>query len=261
LLKADVANFMNYLVVIIFIAIGAGALAFAHRVAQKEHQKRLLLSKSKRLLQRINEIGDVITLASGYIKDSDVIDTLIKYYSHYIHQREQLLPQADTSSLLSQADTFKNEFNPNNIIIELNNDNEINRCKQTFSKTIKILGACLNKQFISKESYNQMKGNLKLALLQTQVEAYEKLGDFAGSNKNPAVATNYYKFAKKLLIESDVNFDGKHEYIRTITKKNQQLFGNIVKEKIEQQIEEENAVDEYGFPTDLNAMAGKTRKD
>jgi len=39
------------------------------------------------------------------------------------------------------------------------------------------------------------------------------------------------------------------------------LFGNIVKDKIEKQIENENAVDEFGFPSDLNVMSGKARKD
>lgn len=252
---------MNYLVVIVLVVIGIAALIFAQRVAQKEHQRRLIASKCKRLLQRANEIWDTISLTSKYIKDGDVIDTLVKFYEYYIQKREQLMPQHDTVTLLAQAETFRNQFNPTDIILELNNDIEINQCKNAFNKSIKILGACLNKQFIGKESYKQMKDGLKFTLLNIEVDAYEKLGDNAGENKNPAVATNYYKYAKKLLIESDINFDGKHEHIREITKKNQLLFGNIVKDKIEKQIEEENAVDEFGFPSDLNVMAGKARKD
>lgn len=252
---------MNYLVVIVFVIIGIATLIFAQRMAQKEHQKRLIAAKCKRLLQRANEIWDTITLTSKYIKDGEVIDTLVKYYEYYIQKREQLMPQADTVSLITQAETFKSQFNPNDIILELNNDIEINECKKAFHKSMKILSACLSKQFIGKDSYKQMKDGLKFTLLNIEVDAYEKLGDTAGENKNPAVATNYYKYAKKLLIESDINFDGKHEHIREITKKNQLLFGNIVKEKIEKQIEEENAVDEFGFPSDLNVMSGKARKD
>ena len=252
---------MNYLVMIVFVVIGIAALLFAQRVAQKEHQKRLVAAKCKRLLQRANEIWDTITLTSKYIKDGNVIDTLVKYYEYCIQKREQFMPQPDTASLLTQAETFRNQFNPSDIILELNSDIEINQCKKAFNQSIKILSACLNKQFIGKDSYKQMKDGLKFTLLNIEVEAYEKLGDIAGENKNPAVATNYYKYAKKLLIESDINFDGKHEHIREITKKNQLLFGNIVKDKIEKQIEEENAVDEFGFPSDLNVMAGKTRKD
>ncbi|MGR6873792.1 hypothetical protein ACU6U9_16090 [Pseudomonas sp. HK3] len=252
---------MNYLVITIFVVIGIGALLIAQKIAQREHQKRLIQSKCKRILQRANDIFDIATLACSYIKYDDVIDALLKHYKHYIHQREQLHPQTDTSALLTQADTLKTQYNPNDIIIELKSDNEINRCKQAFNKTIQILGACASKRFIDTESYKRMKHNLKFTLIQLEVDAYEELADIAGEKKDPAMATNYYKYAKKILIESDINFDGKHEHIREITRKNQLLFGNIVKEKIEQQIESENAVDEYGFPTDLNVMSGKAKKD
>lgn len=261
MLKADNANFMNYLVVTVFMAIAVGALIFAQRMAQKEHQRRLIVARSKRLLQRANEVWDTIIQASDYINNVDAIDGLIKYYCYCIHQREQLMQQPDTAKLLSQADVFKNQFNPNDIIKELNSDSEIKRCKQSFAKATKILRVCAGKSLISKESYQDINQNLKFTLLHLEVDAYEKMGDIAGENKNPAVATNHYKYAKKLLIESDINFDGKHEHIRDITQKNQVLFGNIVKDKIEKQIENENAVDEFGFPSDLNVMSGKARKD
>jgi hypothetical protein len=261
LLKADIANFMSYLVVTVFVVIAIGALIYAQKMAQKEQQKRLILARSKRLLQRVNEIWDIINEASKYINNTDAIDAIIKYYCYCVQQREQLMQQPDTLRLLTQADIFKNQFNPNDIIAELNSDSEIKHCKQSFSKTTKILKLCVRKSLISKESYKNINDHLKLTLLDLEVAAYEKLGDIAGDNKNPSVATNYYKYAKKLLIEFDINFDGKHEHIRDISNKNQILFGNLVKETIEEQIENENAVDEFGFPSNLNVMSGKARKD
>lgn len=252
---------MIYLIIAVVVIIVVGALMFAQKVAQKEQKKRMLMSRSKRLLQHIEDVWDTITQAKQHIKDTNVIDTLIKYYSYCVKQREQLLPQPDTAGLLSKAEALQKQPRSNDIIIELSSDSEIKLCKQSFSKSQKILKACASKSLINKQQYKDMAENLKFTILQLEVGAYERLGDAAGENKNPAVATNHYKYAKKLLIESSINFDNKHERIREITKKNQLLFGNIVKDKIEQQIEEENAVDEFGFPSDLNVMSGNARKD
>jgi len=251
---------MSYLIVTIFVIIAIGALIYAQKMAQKEQQRRLDIARSKRLLQRANEIWENIIEASKYIDDANTIDALIQYYNYCVQIREQLMPQPDTQKLLTRADIFKHQFNPNNIITELNSDSEIMQCKQSFSKAAKILKICVAKSIITKELYHDITEHLKFTLLQLEVDALEKMGDAAGENKNPALATKHYKFAKKLLIESDINYDGKHERIRNITQKNQAIFGNIVKEKLEQQIKDENAVDEFGFPTDLNVMSGKAHK-
>lgn len=261
MLKVDNANFMNYLIITLLVVVAIGAILYAQRLAQKEHQKRLIMSRCKRLLQRANEVWDTLTQVNDYIDKTEIIDVLIKYYCHYINQREQLMPQPDTEKLLTQADIFKNQLKPGDTITQLNNDSDIHHCKQAISKTMKILRASVSKSILNKESYQDLTHYLKFTQLHLEVDAYEKLGDAAGENKNPALATNHYKYAKKLLIESDINFDGKHEHIRKITEKNQVLFGNIVKDKIEEQIESENAVDEFGFPSDLNVMSGKARKD
>lgn len=257
----DYANFMAYLAILIILAVAITAIIISHRAAQREAERRALMQKAKRLLDRANDILETTTTLSDYINNGDIIDALIQYYLSYIHQREQLFPQVDTEKLVSKGEIIRSQFSPSDSNIELTSDSEIKRCKSAFKKANKILRVCASKGIVTKESYMSMLEYLKFTVLQLEVNAYEKMGDQAGENKNPAVATNYYKYAKKLLIESDINFDGKHEHIRNITEKNQILFGNTIKDQIEKNIENENSVDEFGLPSDLNVMAGKARKD
>lgn len=259
----DYANFMAYFGVLFFLILVIGGIIYAHRVAQRQQELKVLVTKSKRLLQRANEVWDVINDASEYVGNAEVIDALLQYYAYILNQREHLFPQQETGGLLSKAETFKAQYNPNDPTLELGNDFEIKRCKATFIAASKILKSAAAKNIIHNESFMELDANLKKTLLHLEVKTYEKLGDLAGENKNPAVATNYYKYAKKILIESDITYEGKHEHIRHITEKNQILFGEVIKEKIDENTEnndKENPLDEFGFPTDLNVMSGKARK-
>ena len=94
-------------------------------------------------------------------------------------------------------------------------------------------------KLLSGKGCNAMRNALRRRLLDLEVDAYIKLGDAAGDKQNPAVATNYYKFAKKLLIESDLTFDGKNELVREISNKTQLLFGNAVEDQLSRDLKSE----------------------
>jgi len=256
----DNANFMAYLGIFIFIALVIVGVIYAQRMAQKEQELRLILAKSKRLLNRAEEVWDITQHISDYIADAEVIDALLQYYAYILNQRESIFPQQDTGGLLAKADTFKTQYNPSEPTLELSNDFEIKRCKTTFAQVSKILKSAANKNIIHNESLVELDQKIQFKLLNLEVNAYEKLGDLAAENRNPAVATNYYKYAKKILIESKLTFDNKHEHIRKITEKNQTMFGNVVKEKLEEQENTEKPANEFGLPDDLNVMQGKALK-
>ena len=257
----DYANFMAYFGIFIFVALVIAGVIYAQRMAQKEQELRLILAKSKRLLNRSEEVWDIIQHACDYIADAEIIESLLQYYAYILNQREAIFPQQDTGGLLAKADTLKTQYNPSEPTLELSNDLEIKRCKATFAQVSKILKAAASKNIIHNESYLELDQRVKFKLLKLEVNAYEKLGDLASENRNPAVATNYYKYSKKLLIESDITFNDKHEHIRKITDKNQKMFGNVVQEKLDaQQEKNQKPSNEFGLPDDLNVMQGKALK-
>lgn len=251
---------MSYLVIVVIILAVLGVFIFLHRLSLKEKEKRQLESKAKRILTRAEEIWEVIDATSGYINSPDIFDALLAYYSYQIRQRDLLISPDDTQDYLAKVDEFKGKLNSIKVRHELASDAEINQAKRAFAQTSKLLRAAHKKRMINGQACNTMRNTLRRKILDLEVEAHEKLGDSAGEKNDPAVATNHYKYAKKLLIESDLKFEGKNERVREITKKTQILFGNIVADQLSQGIDsEEDTHDEFGIPKDLDAMAGNKK--
>ncbi len=237
-----------------------GVLLFAHRMSQKDKQNRQIATKAKRMLHRADEIWEIAEGTSGLIHAPDIIEALMDYYIYQIRRREELLSCGDTEDLIHNAEEFKNKQSKDKIKNELKNDQEINQAKRLFSRTSKILRTALTKKLISGQSCVSMRNALKRRILDLQVDAYERLGDAAGERSDPAVATNYYKFAKKLLIESDLTFEGKNQRVRDITHKTQTLFGNTVEDQLTRGLlKEDDITDEHGIPKSVKAMEGKKK--
>ena len=251
---------MSYLVIVVIILAVLGVFIFLHRLSLKEKEKRQLESKAKRIMTRAEEIWEVIDSTSGYINSPDIFDALLAYYSYQIRQRDLLVNPDDTQDYLAKVDEFKGKLNSIKVRHELASDAEINQAKRAFAQTSKLLRAAHKKRMINGQACNTMRNTLRRKILDLEVDAHEKLGDNAGEKNDPAVATNHYKYAKKLLIESDLKFEGKNERVREITKKTQILFGNIVADQLTQGIDnEEDTHDEFGIPKDLDAMAGNKK--
>ncbi len=246
---------MSYILIISIVLAIMGVLIFTHRIGQKEKLNRKIASQAKRMLHRADEIWEIAEGTISLIHAPDVIDALMDFYIYQIRRREEVLSCADTANLIQAAEEFKTKYDASNVKSELKSDQEINQAKRTFSRTSKILRAALDKKLISGHGCVSMRNALKRRTLDLQVDAYERLGDAAGERKDPAIAANYYKFAKKLLIESELKFEGKNERVRDISKKTQTLFGNTVEDQLTRGIEkEEDTIDEHGIPKTVKSM-------
>jgi len=249
---------MSYILIISIILAVMGALLFAHRITQKEKLSRKISSRAKRMLHRADEIWEIAEGTTSLIHAPDIIEALMDFYIFQIRRRDEVLSCDDTDSLIQSAEEFKTKYDGTKVKNELKNDQEINQAKRAFSRTSKALRTALDKKLISGQSCVSMRNALKRRTLDLQVDAYERLGDAAGERQDPAVATNYYKFAKKLLIESDLKFDGKNERVRHITEKTQTLFGNTVEDQLTRGLKKEgDAMDEHGIPKSIETMQDK----
>lgn len=251
---------MSYLVIVIIILAILVALIVAHRLSMKEKRMRELQTRAKRILVRANEIWDLTERLSLLIEAPDIQDALLEYYAHQIRQRDDLIDTDDSQEYFARIDQFKSRRSTFNITNQLKNDAEINQAKRCFSQASKLLRASHKIKIISGQACNSMRTALRRRLLDLEVDAHERLGDAAGERNDPAIATNHYKYAKKLLIESDLKFEGKNERVASITHKNQVLFGNAVAEKLSKGLDEEaDTHDEFGIPKDLDVMAGNKK--
>lgn len=251
---------MSYLVILIIILAVLGAFVFAQRIGAKEKEKRQVEQKAKRILARSEEIWEIIEITSGYINSPDIFDGLLTYYSHQIRQRDLMISPDDTNEYLSRVDAFKSKLSAIQIKAELSNDNEINQAKRAFSQASKLLRAAQKNRMITGQAYISMRNTLRKRILDLEVDIHEKMGDRAGAKNDPAVAANHYKFAKKLLIESDLKFEGKNQRVRDITHKTQVLFGNAVADQLTQGMDsEEDTHDEFGIPKNPDSAGGQKK--
>ena len=254
---------MSYILIIIIVLAVLGVLLIVQRISQKEKQKRAINAQAKRVLLRADDIWDAAENTAIFIDAPEILDVLMDLYKYQIRRRDQLITPTDTQELCAKADNFKTNHNASIVKNELSSDIEINHAKRVFARTSKLLRSANKSKLLSGKGCNAMRNGLRRRLLDLEVNAYVKLGDAAGDKQNPAVATNYYKFAKKLLIESDLKFEGKNELIKEITHKTQSLFGNAVEDQLTRDLrseQEKEGSDIHGIPRDLDVMTGNKKK-
>ncbi|WP_396586350.1 hypothetical protein [Bermanella sp. R86510] len=252
---------MTLFIIIFSIILVVGALLVSHHLSQKEKKLTEQRNRGKRILAYADNLWDIAEECSKLIEAPHLVECLLDYYLHQMRLRDNVLNEDHSAVYLPEIQNFRSKLDKIHVIGELGSDNEIKKAKRSFAKASKYLKAAADKKLIGQADAHSMYLELKRRMLDLEVEAYERLGDAAGERKDPAMATNYYKYAKKLLIETNITFDGKTDWIREITNKNQVLFGNAVAEQLEKQIEKEDAekVDEFGIPKDTSVLAGNKK--
>ena len=247
------------LVIIGILAILAAFIVVSRFNARKSQEHSNFL-KAKRMLLMIEETWEVVEQTAKIINGPDIIGALADYYIHQVRMREAVQTQDNTEDLITSANAFKAKAPQLKVAGKFESDREISMAKKTCAKASKILRVAATKNLLTNDNCKVMRQALRRRLLDLEVDFHESKGDKAGENKNPAVANNHYKFAKKLLIESDLTFDGKTDRIKSITEKAQALFGNTLASTLEKEsADEDNELDEFGMPKDLDVMSGNKK--
>lgn len=247
-------NFILLGLLVILIAVG---LFYAQRISQQNREEALLNQKIRHSTLLINELWDVMQAVPNYIMAPDILEALLEQYKRLIYKRDNLRTHPDTQKLLEEADEFLTRASAIPSKDKLESDSEINLCKKTFAKASKVLRAAAGRKEISPQIALNMRNSMRLKLLHMEVDTYVTKGIAAGQNNDPMTAATFYKYAKKLLIESDLKFEGKIERVREISDMTRALFGGITKTELEKDIQQIELSNEQGFPTDMHAEKKK----
>jgi len=149
----------------------------------------------------------------------------------------------------------------------LKSDRELKYGRRQFSSILKALSLMAKKKQISETAMLEYRRYLKMVLLEREVDTYTAQGDVAAGRGDVVTASNYYKAARKLLIEFDIQFPEKNARVKAIAAKTAALYrgekkdesdasedgaatDNLAKALSKEAASETN---EFGMPTDPTA--------
>jgi len=138
----------------------------------------------------------------------------------------------------------------------LKSDREIRYAKKQFSKIIKSFAPLVKNRTASEATILEFRRYLRISILEMEVDTFTAQGDVAAQRGDVTTASGYFKAARKILIDFNMQYPEKNTRIRELAKKTAALFnggeeevGSLAKELSK---EEQPDVDENGFPLDPN---------
>lgn len=137
----------------------------------------------------------------------------------------------------------------------LKSDREIRYAKKQFSKILKSFGPMMKNKTASEATILEFRRYLRISILDMEVDSFTAQGDVAAQRGDVTTASGYYKAARKILIDFNMQYPEKNQRIRELAKKTSGLFngedeeGSLAKELSK---EAESDKDEHGFPSDPN---------
>lgn len=138
----------------------------------------------------------------------------------------------------------------------LKSDREIRYAKKQFSKILKSFGPMIKNKMASEATVLEFRRYLRISILEMEVDSFTAQGDVAAQRGDVTTASGYYKTARKILIDFNMQYPEKNQRIKALAKKTASLFnggeeemGSLAKELSK---EDEPDKDEHGFPSDPN---------
>lgn len=108
----------------------------------------------------------------------------------------------------------------------LKSDRELKLGRRHFSTILKTLVPMAKQKIISEAVMLDYRRHLKMVFMEREVASYTAQGDVAADRDDVLTASNYYKAARKVLIEFDIQFPEKNERIRAIAEKTAALYSD-----------------------------------
>tara|TARA_R110002126_G_scaffold265273_1_gene408424 strand:- start:204 stop:983 length:780 start_codon:yes stop_codon:yes gene_type:complete len=239
------------------IALLMLGMVFYGRHQQKQQSKRmqarLIASRAEELQEALEFLMVVDNLQELQLLVLERVEQLYQLARETrpegkVQVDSEALPPVDIESLRHKILENKEPR------IVLKSDREIRFAKQQFSRVLKALGAMAKRKQISATTLNEYRRYLRLTLLEREVDTFTAQGDVAAERGDVVTASGYYKAARKLLIEFDLQYPEKNERIRDLSERTNALFnGGLIKEdKLSKALSREADVerDPHGIPSD-----------
>jgi len=250
---------MSALALVFAIALPVALVLFGLVWAGRRQQENI---EQRGHARKIRESADELMEALEFLIRLDnfkevqhvVLDRIVYLYDLY----HQALPKTDpehngeplidVEAYRKRIETSKSEKRV------LKSDREIRHAKRMIGLILKALVTMSKKKVISETAMMEYRRYLRLTLLEREVDTFTAQGDVAAGRKDVITATGYYKAAKKLLIEFDMQYPEKNERIRMLSARTASLYegGTEHEDTLARELskQSEHDHDPYGIPAD-----------
>ncbi|CCU71566.1 MAG: hypothetical protein VB954_02065 [Thalassolituus sp.] len=227
----------------------------------KREQARLVKQKADDLLEAL----EFLILVDNHQEIQQVVlDRVVQLYE----RANSAMPKADKDAPAAQAfdvDEYRQKISQNqNLRKVFKSDRELRYGRRQLTRILKTLGPLAKGRVISETAMLEYRRYLRMTMLEREVDTYTAQGDVAGQRGDVLTASNYYKAAKKLLIEFDLQYPEKTERIRELAQRTAALYNskdNVnPNDALSRALSKEEAAEasgQFGIPTDPSAQAKK----
>ena len=249
-----------FMVTIPLALLMLAGMMYNHHLQAREQNKaqaRVIRQKAYSLLEALEYLIQVDN-------HKDIQKLILKRISTLYARADELAEATSTQDRFDPAPVLEKIESSGSIRTVMQGDQELRYLRRQFSTVLKMLVPMVRAKEISQNAMQEYRNYLKITLLQREVGTYIRQGDQASEKDNVATASNYFKAAKKRLMEFDVQFPEKAELIKEVSEKSANLFraeqpaDTSDDDNLSRQLaEEEPAVNEFGIPLSFSENAKK----
>lgn len=229
----------------------------AGRRQQSQHKQRGQARAIKQAAEDLLEALEFLMLVDNF---KDVQLVVLERVGYFYQRYKEALPKKDAEQVgnIFDPEQYRQKIEGGSKSRKvLKSDREIRYAKSQFSRILKSLGPMVKQKMISETTMTEYRRYLRLTLLEREVDTYTAQGDVAAKRGDIVTAGNYFKAAKKLLIEFDIQYPEKNDRIRDLSKRTSLLYngGDEPEDSLSKALSAEEAKEktEFGIPKDPGA--------
>jgi hypothetical protein len=135
----------------------------------------------------------------------------------------------------------------------LKSDREIRYAKKQFSKVLKSFGPMIKNKTVSEATILGFRRYLRISILEMEVDSLSSQGNVAAQRGDVTTASGYYKVARRILMDFNMQYPEKNQRIKELAQKSASLFngGQLKEGSLASELSKEKPEkDAHGFPVD-----------
>lgn len=197
-----------------------GAVLYNRSVLKKQerqNQARVIRQKAGDLLEAL----EFLILVDDH---KEIQETVLERINELYHLSVELGDKDVPEEAFDMGAYSEKIQSANSYQKVLKSDRELKYGRRQFSTVLKALSLMAKKKVIPETTMAEYRRYLKMTLLDREVDTYTSQGDIAASRGDIVTAANYFKAARKLLIEFDIKFPEKNARVKEIAEKTAALY-------------------------------------